>query len=114
MWREKIIEAKKALGKSTKTMACEAHLSEKTVQRILTDPQKMPRVDDVLALGATVNLSSRDLFEETASFICSKDVEQQAEETEELKKEILQLKAKIDELKDEIINTHKYYISLKK
>ena len=111
MWREKIIEAKKALGKSTKSMAEEARISEKTVHRILHDPLKIPRVDDVIALGATVKLSPRELFEETTSFICTKDVEKQLEETDALREEITQLKATINELKNEIIRTHHYYMN---
>lgn len=113
MWREKIIEAKKALGKTAREMAEKTNLSEKTVHRILHDSQKIPRVDDVIALGATVNLSPRELFEEASAYICDQDVKKQAAEADALREEIAALKAKVDELKDEIIRIHGYYTRTK-
>lgn len=126
MWREKIIEAKDKLHKSTKDLAEEAGVSEKTVYRILTGKTKCVHLDDVLTLGASVNLSPRELFEETSSFICEENITYLQKENEQLKAEIAELRGIVASItaenvtlkveashKDEIIALHNYYNKLK-
>lgn len=127
MWLDKIIEAKKAQGISTKQMAERIKtLPEETIRRILTGKTQTPRVDTVLELGAAVGLSPYEIFEEASSYLGDESFKAlQAErdalaiENKELRdkvvsltheNEILQVTLK---LKEEIIETHKNYIKLR-
>lgn len=126
MWREKIIEAKKSLGISTKTMSERMHLPEQTITRILSGKTPTPRIDTVLELGAAVGLSAHEIFEETTSVVSDKSIVTLQTELDALKIEydrviaenaILKdknifLHEKVESLKDEIIATHNYYIKL--
>lgn len=129
MWREKIIEAKKAQGISTKTMSerTGGHLPERTITRILSSETEFPRVDTILELGASVGLSAQEIFAETTLVVGDISLAALQTEVEMLKAErdsalaenavlkdkIDTLKDKVDTLKDEIISVHNYYIKLK-
>ena len=129
MWREKIIEAKKAQGISTKIMSerIGRHLPERTISRILSGETEFPRVDTILELGASVGLSAQEIFAETTSVVSDINLAALQAEIETLKTErdsaiaenavlkdkIDTLKDKIDTLKDEIIAVHNYYIKQK-
>lgn len=127
MWRDRIIEAKKAQGITTKQMAERIKtLPEETIRRILTGKTQTPRVDTVLELGAAVGLSPYEIFVETTSYLGDESfkallVERDAlaDENKELRdkvvsltheNEILQVKL---ELKEEIIDTLKSYTKLR-
>lgn len=127
MWRDRIIEAKKAQGITTKQMAEKIKtLPEETIRRILTGKTQTPRVDTVLELGAAVGLSPYEIFVETTSYLGDESfkallVERDALATEnkELRdrvvsltheNEILQIKL---ELKEEIIDALKNYTKLR-
>ena len=127
MWRDRIIEAKKAQGITTKQMAERIKtLPEETIRRILTGKTQTPRVDTVLELGAAVGLSPYEIFVETTSYLGDESfkallVERDALATEnkELRdrvvsltheNEILQVKL---ELKEEIIDALKNYTKLR-
>ena len=127
MWRDRIIEAKKAQGITTKQMAERIKtLPEETIRRILTGKTQTPRVDTVLELGAVVGLSPYEIFVETTSYLGDESfkallVERDAlaDENKELRdkvvsltheNEILQVKL---ELKEEIIDTLKSYTKLR-
>lgn len=140
MWRERIIEAKKAQGISPKTMSerTGGHLPEKTIIRILNGGTEFPRIDTILELGQSVGLSAYEIFAETNSVATDYDLaklqatyeaqiadkDHSLQELENLKLEntalcdkIVELKAEIKlleskiELKDEIIRLHNRYIS---
>ena len=129
MWREKIIEAKKAQGISTKTMSerTGGHLPERTITRILSGETEFPRVDTILELGASVGLSAQEIFAETTLVVgyislaaLQTEVEMLKAERDKalaenavLKDKIDTLKDKVDTLKDEIIALHNYYIKRK-
>lgn len=129
MWREKIIEAKKAQSISTKTMSerTGGHLPERTITRILSGETEFPRVDTILELGESVGLSAQEIFAETTLVVGDISLAALQTEVEMLKSErdsalaenavlkdkIDTLKDKVDTLKDEIIATHNYYIKLK-
>ena len=91
MWREKIIEAKKANKITTKAMSEKVRLPEQTITRILSGKTATPRIDTVLDLGAAVGLSATELFAETASFLGDKHIA-------ELHEELDRAKARIEEL----------------
>lgn len=141
MWRERIIEAKKALGVSSKTMSERTmRIPERTIIRLLNGETSNPYVDTVLEVGASVGLSPQEIFSETNLVLGDKDLATlqsdldiaKAEndilvaENTMLKDKLARLTAEIDilkkelEHKEEIINLHNYYnnalkiLSLKK
>ena len=136
MWREQIIEAKKAKGITTKMMSEKVRLPEQTITRILSGKTATPRIDTVLDLGASVGLSAWELFSETTSVLGDKNLTMLqeeldcanaaltalqaefaslSEETTNLKVENVTLKAENNllkqtlEHKEEIISLHNYY-----
>lgn len=141
MWRERIIEAKKALGVSTKYMSERTmHIPERTIIRLLNGETDNPYVDTVLEVGASVGLSPQEIFSETNLILGDKDLATlQADldmanaekdilvsENTILKDKIACLTAENEMLKreiehkEELINLHNYYhnalkiLSLKK
>lgn len=135
MWRERIIEAKKAKGITTKMMAdrTPSHLTAETITRILNEKTDDPRISTVLALGSSVGLSPWELFvepTETATYqnfwalkeeveVLKADREVIANKNAVLENKIAALKAENDLLrlelrhKEEIIAIHNYYNKLK-
>lgn len=138
MWREKIIEAKKAKNITTKMMSEKVRLPEQTITRILSGKTETPRIDSVLDLGASVGLSPAELFAETTSVLGDKnlitlqeELDQAnaaltalqsefallSEETTDLKLKNVSLNAEIDLLRlklehaEEIIRLHNRYNS---
>lgn len=136
MWREKIIEAKKAKNITTKMMSIKVNLPEQTITRILSGKTETPRIDSVLDLGASVGLSPAELFAETTSVLGDKNLvtlqedldhanaaltalqsefAALSEENTNLKVENVKLNAEKDllrmklEHKEEIIALHNYY-----
>ena len=89
MWLEKIIEAKKAQGLTTKTMAerSRMHLTERTITRILNRETKAPKIDVILDLGETVGRSAHQLFSETDLVPFDRD------ELDKLKNQVKELNA---------------------
>ena len=71
MWRERIIEAKKAKGITTKMMAerTPSHITAETITRILSEKTEDPRISTVLALGEAVGLSPWELFAEPNAIV---------------------------------------------
>ena len=103
MWKEKVIEAKKRLGISAKAMAAKTNgqLSERQVTRLLNGEAKTPFVDDVLAVGASVGLSARELFEEANAVLDTIGI---ADEVETLKTRNIELVAENELLQREILH----------
>lgn len=140
MWLERIIEAKKANKISTKMMSerTRGHLPERTINRILSGETEFPRIDTILELGQAVGLTAQELFAETNAIVTDYEftkaqvtyeaqisaLEHELEEVENLRIEnnalyttVIELKAEIKllteklELRDEIINLHKKYMT---
>ena len=130
MWRERIIEAKKELGISSKTMSERTmHIPERTITRLLNGETNNPYVDTVLEIGASVGLSPQEIFSETNLVLGNKDLATlQADldmvnaekdilvtENKILNDKIVALTAELDLLKnelkhkEEIINLHNFY-----
>lgn len=74
MWREQIVEAKKAKNITTKMMSEKVRLPEQTITRILSGKTATPRIDTVLDLGAAVGLSPWELFSETTAVVSDKNI----------------------------------------
>lgn len=135
MWRDRIIEAKKEKGISTKSMAEYAGMTEKTVSAFLHG-KTQPYVGTVITLGEAVGLTPTEIFMETGLVVGSQDLASAQAEVERLTNEIESVKAERDlliaenkalssnvsaltaennilqvriEMKDEIIATHVMY-----
>lgn len=102
MWRDRILEAKKEKGITSKSIAEYAHLTEKTVKRILTDKTQAPYVDTVIAIGAAVGLSPREIFSETGLVVGDKDLAVLEAEAGRLTNEITELIAESERLKSQV------------
>ena len=80
MWLERIIEAKKTQGITTKAMAEKVKLPEDTIARILSGKTKDPRLETVMRLGSAVGLNAWEIFAETGTVVGDKNLaELQAE-----------------------------------
>lgn len=68
MYQERILEAKKAQGISTKTMSERSalHLPEETISRFLHGKTSDPHVSTLLDLAAVVGLAPHELFMDSA------------------------------------------------
>lgn len=64
MYRDRILEQKKILGISTKTMSerSKLNLPEETISRVLSNKTHDSRVSTVLDIGETVGLEPYELF----------------------------------------------------
>ena len=136
MWRDVIIEAKKAKNITTKMMADAVRLPEQTITRILSGKTATPRIDTVLDMGAAVGLTPLELFSDTTAVLSDKNLSllqeeldtanatldalraeytALSEEATDLKVKLVSLQAENDMLKiklehkDEIIDLHNYY-----
>lgn len=99
MWREKIIEAKKAKNITTKMMSERVRLPEPTITRILSGKTQTPRIDTVLGLAAAVGLSSMELFAETTLFLGDKNLAELEEELAKANASIVALSEELTDLK---------------
>lgn len=101
MWRERIIEAKKAKNITTKMMAAEVRLPEQTIARILSGKTATPRIDSILDLGASVGLSPAELFAETTSVLGDKNLITLQEELDQANAALSALRAEFSSLSEE-------------
>lgn len=87
MWNERIIEAKKAKGMSTKTMSEKTlgHLPERTITRILSGETPNPRIDTIIELGAAVGLTPQELFSDTNAIAATETLVEVKETLAEVK-----------------------------
>lgn len=102
MWRDRILDAKKEKGITTKSMAEFVRMPEKTVTRILTGKTPSPYVDTVIALGASVGLSPREVFSETGVVVGDQDLAVLQVEVDRLKEEILEHTTNEESLKSQV------------
>ena len=130
MWRERIIDAKKAQGVTPKIMSERTmHIPERTIVRLLNGETANPYVDTVLEVGASVGLSPQEIFSETNLVLGDKDLatlqadievvkaerDLMAVENEMLKKKVDALTTELELLKkelahkEELIALHNYY-----
>lgn len=139
MWRERIIETRKAKGITIKMMSdrTPSKIPPETITRILNEKTGDPRISTVLELGESVGLAPWELFAETADLIAYQgflalqaevdtlkaDKEALVAENEAQKNnanEIVVLNAELDRLrltlehKEEIIVLQKQLIDLQK
>jgi transcriptional regulator with XRE-family HTH domain len=103
MWRERIIETRKAKGITIKMMAerTPSHLTVETITRILNEKTDDPRITTVLKLGESVGLSPWELFAETADLIAYQSFLTLQTEVDTLRSEKEALVTENDRLKNE-------------
>ena len=125
MWRDRIIETKKAKGISIQLMAerTPSHITVETISRILNTKTEDPRIGTVLALGESVGLSPWELFADPTTLVAYQGFVALQTEVDDLKVErdsilaenaalknkVEALRDKIDHLHDEIIRLHSHY-----
>ena len=101
MWRDIILEAKKAKGITTKSMADFTHMTEKTIKRILLGETGAPRVDTVIILGASVGLSPIEIFADTGLIVSNQDLAVLQAEVDRLSAELAVLRTEATDLAKE-------------
>lgn len=101
MWIDRVKEAKQKLGLSYQEIASRTSgkLSQRDVMRMIKGEYKRPNVEDVIELGAALNLSPRELFEEANLVVESIDT---AQESSRISNENEKLLAEIEKLKNEL------------
>lgn len=102
MWRDRILNAQKEKGITTKSMAEYAGMSEKSVLRILNGKTQTPYVGNVISLGAAVGLSPQEIFEETGVVVGNQDVAILQAEVDRLKSELSSLNTDVEQMKSQI------------
>lgn len=109
MWIDRVKEAKQKLDLSYREISIETKgkLSERDVMRMIKGEYKKPFVDDVIALGAALKLSPKELFEE-ANLVVESTVSAQksteiSNENDRLLSEVECLKKEIEHLKTLIL-----------
>ena len=101
MWVDRAKEAKKRLNMSAKSIsiATDGKLSERDVIKLLAGDYKKPFVDDVIALGAALKLTPKELFEESNIVV---ETTTTAQETSNIRQENDRLTSEVECLKKEI------------
>lgn len=108
MWIDRAKEAKKRLNMSAKSIsiATDGKLSERDVIKLLAGDYKKPFVDDVIALGAALKLTPKELFEESNIVVETTTTAQETsnirQENDRLAVEIEKLTARAESLEREI------------
>lgn len=133
MFRERIIEEKKRLNITAKSMSerSRMHIPEETISRVLSGKTPDPGVSTVIDLGETVSLAPYEIFMDStlaAEFRTFLELKSKSEETEAERVRIIAeneslkiinttLSQKIEALeiklahKEELLALHKYYQS---
>ena len=98
MWLERIIEAKKTQGITTKAMADKVKLPEDTIARILSGKTKDPRLETVMRLGAAVGLNAWEVFAETGTVVGDKNLAELQAELDAANVSLSALRGEVDSL----------------
>lgn len=139
MWRERIIETRKAKGITIKMMSerTPSHITAETITRILNEKTADPRISTLFALAESVGLSPWELFAESNALVAYQGFLSLQAEVDDLKAERDALLAENDSLKalkdkvatleaentilslklehkEEILSLHNYYNQLNK
>lgn len=104
MWREKVIETRKAKGITIKMMAeaSALHLSDETITRYLKAKTDSPGVDKVIDIGQTVGLEPWELFADDAMVIAYRGFLTLQAEFDAIKAERDALSAEVEMLRESL------------
>ena len=95
MWRDRVIETRKAKGITIKMMSerTKSNIPVETITRILNEKTGDPRISTLLEVGESVGLEAWELFADPAVLIAYQSFVALQAEVETLKAEIDALKA---------------------
>ena len=126
MWRERLAEIKKEKGISTKEWSERSNVSVDTINRIMNYQKvktEAPRLDTIEDMCKGLGVEMWEIFymgdrsfvtlqAENASLKSERDqlIAENAIQREKVEK----YRDKVDELKDEIISVHRYYMATKR
>lgn len=126
MYIDNILDAKTKLSISSAEIAKRSKLglSERTIKRILNRELKTDKISNILDIGEAVGLTEQQIFAGTTAMLTDVNVDALKADYDALlaerdalladnavlKTTVEELRIKVDTLKDEIIDTHKYYI----
>lgn len=102
MWLEKLVELWKKSGKTTKQIADEIHISEKTIGRIFTGETDRPYMDTLHDIVTALGGSLDDIFAEGKARLANEDLITSQNEAALLASEVALLKAENSVLKDKV------------
>lgn len=115
-WLRNLHDLKTRSGMSGKQIAEKVNMSEKAVSRIFTGEAKNPGVEPTRKIIHALGGSVSDIFAETGAVIGGQDLAALQEEVDRLRterdklaEENRALKRQVDDLKDELLDTHRYY-----
>ena len=132
MWLQNLQELKKRSGKTTKQLAIETNLPERTLTRILTGETEHPQIDTLFVVVAALGGNLNDIFADTNVVVATEtlvEVKETAEvieaerdlvavENDMLKAKVAAMTTEIELLKkelqhkEELLALHNYYIKL--
>lgn len=102
MWLDKLKELKKASNLSSKQIAEQTNLPERTVSRIFSGDTEDPRADTLRRIVGVLGGSLDDLFAESGAVIGGKNLSALQEEVDRLNAEMAILNAENAVQKDQI------------
>lgn len=127
MWRDRIIEIKKEKAMSTKELSERSGISEETITRMLNaktlKEDSAPRITTLSDICKALGVELWEIFYtgEKSLVLLQGEVEILIAERDSLisdngalKSEVNRLSKKVDDLKDQIIETHNYYTGIGK
>ena len=132
MWLQNLQELKRRSGKTTKQLAIETNLPERTLSRILTGETEHPQIDTLYMIVTSLGGNLNDIFADTNVVVATETLAEVKETAEAIEAErdlvlaelemlraktaaqeaeILLLKERLQH-KEEIIALHNYYNKL--
>ena len=103
MWLENLKELKKKTGMSSRQIAEETNLPERTVSRIFSGDTEDPRMDTLRRIVAALGGSLDDLFAESDTVVADATLQALKKELSDAVYSITMLKADNAMLKDKIV-----------
>lgn len=100
MWLDNLKELKKKKGMSSKQIAEQTNLPERTITRIFSGETDAPRVDTLRRIVVVLGASLDDIFAESCSVVANTDQIVLQNEVDRLTGEVALLQAEIAVLKD--------------
>ena len=100
MWLDNLKELKKKTGMSTKRIAEQTNLPERTISRIFSGDTDAPRVDTLRRIAAVLGASLDEIFAECGSIVANVDQVALQAEVEKLNSELTLLRAEVSVLKE--------------